>query len=98
MGNRFAIHRITRYDSVATASASAPHRKKEAAETEMPTPVASATYAATHAGHFGITARTTPGNAHFAASRQQCRAFTTWPFPRRPRRSRTRWMQTLLTP
>jgi hypothetical protein len=35
-----------------------------AAESEIPTPVHSITYAATHAGHFGTTVRIAPGTIH----------------------------------
>ena len=39
-------------------------RSWAAAVKEMPTPVASAMYAATHAGHLGITTTMAPGMIH----------------------------------
>jgi hypothetical protein len=39
-----------------------------AAGNEIPTPVATATYAATHAGHFGSSANVAPGTIHPAIS------------------------------
>ena len=45
-------------------------RTYDAAEAEMPMP-ASATYAATQAGHFGISASTVPGTTHPAAPRHR---------------------------
>jgi hypothetical protein len=41
------------------------HRTAAAAWNDMPTPVNSSTYAATHAGHLGINANVTIGAAHW---------------------------------
>jgi hypothetical protein len=43
-------------------------RTTAAVEIDIPTPVASMTYAATQAGHLGISARTVAGKAHFVAA------------------------------
>ena len=43
----------------------------DAVETEIPTPVPMATYAARHAGHFGKTARIVPGTSHPAMPRER---------------------------
>lgn len=52
-----AVHRMT-----------SKRRSKDAVEIEIPTPVASATYAATHAGHLGSSANTAPGMSQPATS------------------------------
>jgi len=52
-------------------TASIPERKYVAAEKEMPNPVAAATYAMTHAGHFGTKANAMPESTD--AMRLKCR-------------------------
>lgn len=53
--------RTTMYASIATLTVIKPARTYAAEVNEIPMPVASAMYAATHAGHFGMTASTTLG-------------------------------------
>jgi hypothetical protein len=60
-----------RYDSDATHRITSSIRRYAAVDTESPIPVPSAMYAARHAGHFGTSARMTPGAIHPAMPRQR---------------------------
>src|SRR5262245_24620617 len=59
---------IARYSSADTDTISSAIRRYEAAVNEMPIPLNIATYAATHAGHLGISASVAPGTIHPANS------------------------------
>src|SRR5439155_17832967 len=69
-----ASRRITAVTTMASNdpahSTIAPVRKCDAAENEIPRPVAAATYAARQAGHFGKSARMAAGKTQPAAFRQ----------------------------
>jgi len=58
-----------RYESDAMHRITSSILRWDAAETESPTPVPSAIYAAMHIGHFGNSASTVPGTIHRAISR-----------------------------
>jgi hypothetical protein len=58
---------VVKYAKTATQPIATIHHATFAAESEIPTPVNSATYAARQSGHFGIAARTTPGTIQLTA-------------------------------
>jgi hypothetical protein len=63
--------RTARNDSDAMHAPTSAHRTPAAAGNEIPNPVAIATYAATHAGHFGITASAVAENSHPTTSNHE---------------------------
>src|SRR5713226_3911097 len=67
-----------RYDSDAAHTITSSIRRYAAVDTESPTPVPIATYAARHAGHFGKSARTVPETIHPAMSRRRRASVGAW--------------------